>query len=229
MPNELNPSCTELVELQSGVISRKQAILGGMEPDVIDGLLRSRRWQWLQRGSYAVFTGQPPREATLWAALLRAGPGAALSHQTAAELFRLTDRPSSLIHLTIPAGRRVDGIAGAVIHRSARVEEARHPALLPPRTRIEETVLDLTQNAACAEDAFSWVCSACQRGLTTTARLGSAMSTRRKLRWRAELSGLLSDVGEGAHSVLEYRYVRRVERPHGLPRARRQRRLIRGT
>lgn len=214
--------------MQYGVISRQQAISGGMEPDVIDRLLRSGRWQCLQRGSYVVFTGPPPRKAVLWAAVHRAGPGAVLSYQTAAELFGLTDRPSSKIHLTIPESRRAS-FPGAVIHRSTRVEEARHPALLPPRTRIEETVLDLAEAAARVDDAFSWACSACQRGLTTAERLCVAMQARKKLRWRSELSAALTDIGDGAHSLLEQRYIRRVERPHGLPRARRQVQVIRAT
>lgn len=210
------------------MISRQQAIRSGMDPDVIDRLLLSGRWQRLQRGSYAVFTGPPPREAVLWAALHRAGRGAVLSYQTAAELSGLTDRPSSLIHVTIPVSRQA-GFPGTVIHRSTRVQEACHPVLLPPRTRIEETVLDLAEVAATVDDAFSWACSACQRGLTTAERLSSAMRARKKLRWRGELSGGLADISDGAHSPLEQRYIRRVERPHGLPQARRQMQVIRRT
>lgn len=229
MPPQLPPACSELVELQCGVISRQQAIRGGMAPDVIDRLLRSGRWQSLQRGSYAVFTGPPPREATLWAALHRAGSGAVLSHLTAAELFRLTDRPSPLIHVTVPHSRRVGPIPGAVVHRSAHVLQARHPMLLPPRTRIEPTVLDLIQDAAAVDEAFIWACAACQRGLTTAGRLCVSMRERSRLRWRAELSAALTDIADGAHSVLEYRYIHRVERPHSLPRAERQVQVIRGT
>ncbi len=165
----------------------------------------------------------------LWAALHRAGPGAVLSHQTAAELFKLTDRPSSLIHVTIPVTRRVDGIPGGmVIHRSIRVREARHPVLLPPRTRIDETVLDLTQQATTFDTAFNWACDACQRRLTVADRLGAAMSMRTRVRWRAELSAALADIRDGVHSLLEYRYVHDVERAHSLPRAVRQVKIIRG-
>jgi hypothetical protein len=200
-----------------------------MDPDVIDRLLRSERWQRLHAGSYAVFTGPPSREAMLWAAFHRSGPGAVLSHLTAAELFRLTDRPSSLIHVTIPHSRRVERIPGVVIHRSVRVLDARHPVLLPPRTRVEETVLDLVQDAITAEEAFVWACAACQRRLTTAERIAYAITRRKKLRWRSELVPALADVADGAHSLLEERYVRRVERPHGLPRAERQLQVIRGT
>jgi hypothetical protein len=43
MPPELPPGCRELIELQSGVISRQQAILSGMNGDVIDRLLQRGR------------------------------------------------------------------------------------------------------------------------------------------------------------------------------------------
>ena len=43
-----------------------------------------------------------------------------------------------------------------------------------------------------------------------------------KLRWRADLLQALEDVADGVHSVLEYRYIRDVERAHRLPVAERQ-------
>jgi hypothetical protein len=48
---------------------------------------------------YALFSGEPGREALLWAAVLRAGPDAMLSHHTAAELYRLTDRQNGAAHV----------------------------------------------------------------------------------------------------------------------------------
>ena len=71
---------------------------------------------------YATFTGPIARDATLWAVALYAGPGARLSHETAAELIRLTDRPSPLIHVTIAAKRRVVPPIGVTIHRSASLD-----------------------------------------------------------------------------------------------------------
>jgi hypothetical protein len=56
--------------------------------------LERGRWQQLHWGVYAVFTGPPPRQAWLWAAVLRAGPGTVLSHLTAAELHGLLRRDS---------------------------------------------------------------------------------------------------------------------------------------
>lgn len=50
--------------------------------------------------------------------------------------------------------------------------------------------------------------------------------SRSKVRWRAGLAEALGDVGDSVLSSLEHRYVRQVERPHGLPPARRQARIV---
>jgi very-short-patch-repair endonuclease len=133
-----------------------------------------------------------------------------------------------VIHVTVPIGRRINPVPGLRVHRSLRLNEARHPSRTPPRTRIEETVLDLTQVARTFDVAFSWLCQACGSRLTTPGRLLVAMNLRPKVRWRDRLREALGDIGDGAHSALEVRYVRDVERPHGLPRARRQAQVIRG-
>ena len=224
LPNALR----ELAELQSGVISRQQASQAGVSSDAIAWRLRRGRWQQVQRGVYAVFSGQPDRRATLWSAVLRAGPGAVLSHQTAAELAGLADGPSGLVHLTVPTARRVRPAAGLAVHRSGRVAESAHPSLLPPRTRVEETVLDLTELAGSFDAACGWVTRACGRRLSTEERLRAAMAARSQLRWRVQLTELLGDPSGGLHSVLEYRYFRDVERAHRLPCSKRQVRVISG-
>jgi hypothetical protein len=176
----------------------------------------------MHTGVYAVFSGEPGRGAVRWAALLCAGPGAMLSHHTAAELAGLVDTPSAAIHVTVPASRRVARIPGVVLHVSVRADAARHPAAVPARTRVEETVLDLTEAAATFEAAYGWVTRAVGRRLSTQGRIRAAMGLRSRLRWRGELLEALSAGLDGVHSGLEYRYLRDVERPHALPRATRQ-------
>jgi very-short-patch-repair endonuclease len=215
-------ACRELLTEQCGVLSRRQALRLGFSEDMIAWRLRIQSWQQLHAGVYAVFTGEPPRAAVLWAAVLRSGPGSLLSHYSAAELHHLSDTASPAIHVTVPLGRHVRGTTGLVIHRSSHIETARHPSLLPPRTRIEETVIDLTQVARNAEDAFHWLCRACGSRMTTSDRLLAALAHRKKVRFRKELVSGLAVIKEGVHSNLEYRYVRGIERPHGLPVARRQ-------
>src|SRR3954449_9592015 len=132
------------------VTGRRQAMRAGLTRNMVRRRLASGRWYRLQRGAYATFSGPVPRQSELWAALLRAGPGATLSHQTAAELHGLTDQLSEQIHVTVPVARnpaRCGKIPGVIVHRSSRIGLARHPALAPPRTRVEETVLDLVETA----------------------------------------------------------------------------------
>lgn len=149
MPTHLSGECQDLLDQQCGVVARWQALQAGLDADALEGQLRCGRWQSLYRGVYLTFTGEPPRMAQLWGAVLRAGPGATLSHHTAAELDKLADQPSTQVHVTIDSSRRAvnlnadRGRHAPVIrlHYCARAAEARHPSRTPPRTRIEETTL----------------------------------------------------------------------------------------
>jgi very-short-patch-repair endonuclease len=91
---------------------------------------------------------------------------------------------------------------------------------------VEETVLDLVQFARNFDEVCGWITRACGRRLTTEERLRAAMASRKKMRWRPELDDILAAAGDGIHSVLEYRYLRDVERAHGLPRSKHQVRVV---
>jgi len=205
-----------------------QAIDAGVNAESIRNQVRSGRWRSIQRGVYAAFTGMPARQAELWAALLRMGQDAALSHQTAAELHGLLNGPSPVIHVTVPHGSnpaRHGKIPGITIHRSRSISRTRHPVLTPPRIRVEDTVLDLIECAKSFDEAYDWICRAVGRRRTTAQRIRTAMDMRPRFRWRRDIELALGDASEGALSLLELRYVRGVERPHGLPTARRQARV----
>lgn len=222
MVSELPSTLRYLAQQQRGVVSRAQAIRAGLSPDMIKFRVRSGRWQQLHPGVYATFSGIPGRGAWLWAALLAAGPGAVLSYQTAAELNGLSDEPTSPIHVTVPAQRHLIAVSGVYLHRSGRAGEAVLGGSRPPRTRVEETVLDLTQTAKTFDDVCGWVTRAIARELTDETRLNAAMKARQRLRWRADLHELIVAAAGGDHSVLEFRYHRDVERAHRLPESARQ-------
>jgi hypothetical protein len=225
MRYDIPAQIAEITEWQAGAISRQQLLAAGLGAQWIFRRLERGRWQQLHRGVYAVFTGSPRRETWLWAAVLRAGPSAVLSHLTAAELHGLLDHPAGSIFVTIPSARRVE-VPGLIVRTSARIAQAQQPNRHPPRTTVAETTLDLAEIADTFDDAITWITRACGRRLTTEERLRSAMAARKKMRWRAELSDVLGAVGGGVHSVLEHRYLRDVERAHGLPRSRRQVRVV---
>jgi very-short-patch-repair endonuclease len=96
MPIDMPSQSNELLAIQSRAIACRQDAGAGINPRAMRTRMGSGRWQRLQWGVYAVHSGEPARETMLWAALLRAGPGAVLSHQTAA-----VERPHGL-----PAARR---------------------------------------------------------------------------------------------------------------------------
>jgi hypothetical protein len=212
----------ELAARQRGIVTRAQLLEAGTSSDLIKSRVRLGNWQRVYPGVYAAFSGEVSREGQVWAAVLYAGPGASASHRTAAELWGLVDEPSSLIHVTIPGDRRVRKQPGIVLHLSSRANRAVHPSGLPPRTKLEETVLDLWAAARDLDAAVGWVTRALGRRLTTQARLREALQARSRVHWRAELTELLNPDSAGIHSVLEYRYVRDVERPHRFPAATRQ-------
>jgi len=234
MSSELPREFQRLLRDQHGVITVRQAVSAGMAAKAVRAQVRAGRWQLMQRGVYAAFTGKPTRQAELWAVLLRAGgpETAVLSHQTAAELWGLLDGQSRVIHLTVPHDcnpERRTRIPGVVIHRSRSLAQARHPVRMPPRTRLEETVVDLIDQSRTFDEAYGWVCRAVGRRLTTAARIRLALAARPRIRWRREVELALGYAEDGALSVLEYRYVHGVERAHALPVATRQARVRQAT
>jgi very-short-patch-repair endonuclease len=75
----------------------------------------------------------------LTAALLYAGPGAMLSHQTAAYWWQLLPTQPSLSHVATPRNRA--SARGVRVHRQRDLPRIRHRGL--PVTTVERTLLDL--------------------------------------------------------------------------------------
>src|ERR1700678_1020320 len=215
----------ELLDFQSRIVGRRQAVRYGVTQAAVGRRIRSGAWQRLHRGTYATFSGVPAREARLWAPLVRAGSGAVLSHETAAEVHRLIDKPGPKIHITVPISHdpaRRGAIRGVVIHRSRNVSSEPLPPWQLPRTPIAETVLDLIEAATTTDDAFAWLTRAFGRDLVNAGMLAAALASRKRMRRRPWLVEALADVADGVMSPIELRYVRDVERAHGLPQAKRQ-------
>lgn len=211
-----------LLSLQASVITRRQALSVGLTGRQVDRLLASGRWQAAHRGVHVAFSGPVPQATRTWAGVLAAGAGAAAALQTAAHLQGLIDDPGPLVRVSVPAERRVEGGSGLRVRRDRNLDRKVHPAALPPRTRLEETVLDLVDDAVTIDAVSGWITRACQRRLTTPDRLAAALAVRTRFTWRREVEAMVADVAEGAESPLELQYLRRVERAHGLPRGLRQ-------
>ena len=216
---------TELAGAQGGVVSRRQVMDLGMTEEQIARALKAGGWRDSQLpGVYLAFTGPIPYLSRCWAALLYAGPGAALGLETAAWVWGLRDDPPDDVHVMIETGRRIrkQPQPGLRVHLRLHLARRRHPSRLPPVVRLEETVLDLIARPGSTEESvIDVVLRACQRRLTRVDRLRAAADRRAKLRHRRLLSDVLSDVTDGVQSALERRYLRDVDQAHGLPRAER--------
>jgi hypothetical protein len=215
-----------LLDVQVGMVTREQARRLGFSDRQIDYRVRSGRWQRRYPGVYATFSGQPSRDALLWAAVLWAGKGAMLSHETAAEVQGIIDGPlGNRIHVTVPLCRRpaqLKAARGITIHRSDQSQALYLGPFMLPRTRIEDTVLDLVAAASTFDHAYAWIVRAVSKKLVTVEGLRAVLATRRRVRWRAWLKDALEDAADGVYSSLERRYVRDVERAHNLPKSEHQ-------
>jgi hypothetical protein len=215
-----------LLDHQHGVVSARQLRAAGIALETAAARVAAGRWQRPHRGVYAVFSGPADRDAQIWAAILRCGAGAVASHETAAELDGLCDLVDERVHVLVEAHRRVrGGPEGIRVHYAHRLPQTRHPAKAPPRTRLDETVLDLVDVSVTAGQAAGWVLAAIQKRKSTPSRLAGMLARRKKIRWRRVTEHLLLDAAGGAHSMLEVEHLRRIERAHGLPPGVRQRRV----
>jgi hypothetical protein len=209
-----------LLRYQAGVVTRGQAHKSGLSRHAIAHRVATGRWQRIYPGVFATFSGPLPSEAQLWAAVLHAGPGAVLSHETAAQFQRLLDKPAPLIHLTLPSARQAVQQPGLKIHRSRRIlADRRFPPGVLPQTLVDDTLLDLIDQAETFDEVCALLTRAFGRRLTSAGRLRATARLRQRLRWRTDVDALITEAAEGTHSLLEYHYDHDVERAHGLPRS----------
>ena len=105
------------------MVAQPQLLAAGLDRDAIAYRRRVGRLHLLHRGVYAVGHRPPSPLATAIAAVLACGPDAALSHESAAALWRIVPRWPAQTHVTAPSDRRRPGIH---IHRSTHPETTTH-------------------------------------------------------------------------------------------------------
>jgi hypothetical protein len=204
-------------------VSRGQLLSWGWTSEEIQGQVRAKRWRRVHRGVYLTATGPPAREALLWAALLAAGDGAVLVGPTAAELWGF-GRPAPGVHVAVPSNRKVrKRLVGVRVVRSDAAVARVDPRREPPRTTVEDTVLDLVDVSEDDRGAVGWITAAFSARATDPRRLLQAAERRPRMVRRSLVETTCAKVRAGATSPLEIGWLDRVERPHGLPQAARQR------
>jgi very-short-patch-repair endonuclease/predicted transcriptional regulator of viral defense system len=131
----------ELAGRQHGVVARRQLVELGVREDAIDARLRRKRLHRLHLGVYAVGHDVVSREGRWMAAVLACGPGAVLSHRSAAALWGIRPPSRGRTEVTVPT--KSDSRGGIW----------RHSASLPadevtvrdgiPVTTVPRTIFDL--------------------------------------------------------------------------------------
>jgi predicted transcriptional regulator of viral defense system len=129
-----------IAERQWGVVTRAQIEDSGVSGSALSRWVRHGRLHRLDRGVYALGHRSLPVEGRLLAALFYAGPGAMLSHVTAAWWWKLlgADEPAR-IHLSAPGRSR--STAAVRVHHPRQLEGTWHGRL--PVTTVDRTLLDL--------------------------------------------------------------------------------------
>jgi hypothetical protein len=135
-----------LAQTQHGVVSGGQMVDLGLSRSGIGHRVRMGRLHRVMSNAYAVGHARLSREGRWMAAVLTAGPGAALSHASAASHWELRRGSSPAIDVTIPsrAGRRPRH--GLRIHRSGRLrpkDVTTHDEI--PVTTPARTLLDIAE------------------------------------------------------------------------------------
>jgi very-short-patch-repair endonuclease len=218
----VSPQLVELALLQSGVVTREQAIAYGLAPASLRRLVQEGGWQRLAVGVYAISPLPVSWTARAWAGVLIGGDQARIGGLAAAHLHGLAERPPDRIDVLVPpTGRPRVGGPWRFVREEAGCRGSRSVGS-PPRLRVEDTVLDLVAAAKDEREVVNWVTAALQNRLTTAHQLQRALMRRRRMPHRDVLESVIGDGQAGARSPLEVRYLRDVERAHGLPTAARQ-------
>ena len=203
-------------------MSRRQALPLGLSDHALARLVRRRELSRVHPGVYVDHTGPLQWGQRAWAAVLFYWP-AALWRESSLHAFGLRGMDESNIYVAIDASRTGVRIGGGVrLHRSTHFEERVQWNLRPPRFNLDDSVLDACAAARSPSAALALAADVCQQRRTTAQRLLETWVSRPRMRHGRFLRDRLVDVVEGALSLLESGYLRKVERAHQLPRGHRQ-------
>lgn len=204
------------------MVTTAQALRLGASRDWVERQVRSGYWQRPHRGVLVTHSGPLQWRTRARAALLYAGRGAALGGSSAGFVYEFVPRPPRVIDVTVPRDRFVQPSPGLRIRRVHRLLDQRAGLVVVQRG---EAVLDLVAEARTEDDAVSLLCEAVRAGVSVL-DIRLAWERRTCQPRRALVAELIAEVDAGVESPLERRYLRDVERRHGLPRSATQQRQV---
>ena len=166
-----------LAEPHDGYFTAAAAASAGYSRALLAHHVRSGLLERVEWGIYRLRRFPETRRADLIISHLRAGPGSAISHQSALELYDLSDALPSVVHITVPrsASRRRRGMS---LH-TGRLDPADVTVWNGiPVTRVERTIADVVRSGHPEELVLSAIQQALSRGLTTSSRLAQLVESR---------------------------------------------------
>lgn len=142
----LDAALAELASQQHGVFTLDQLIALGLGASAVRRRVSTGRFHRIHRGVYSLVPKELlKREGLYMAAVLACGPGAVLSHRSAAVLHQLRDWGHTRIEVTVPA-RSHRTHPGVAVHRSTTLTEADTTVVNNiPVTTIARTLFDLAE------------------------------------------------------------------------------------
>jgi very-short-patch-repair endonuclease len=143
---DVDEALAELARRQWGVVSLAQLAALGLGPRGVQHRAATGRLRRVHRGVYAIGGAALPREGRHLAAVLACGPGAVLSHTSAAVHWGLLTYAAQRPHVTGPASRA--GAPGIQLHRTRSLDArdtTTHRAI--PITTLAKTLLDLAASS----------------------------------------------------------------------------------
>ena len=205
---------------QRGLLTRRQCLGAGMSSNSVRWKLERGLWVRVHPGVYQTLPGKDDWHTEALAGLM-AVPGSAWSHRTAGFVHGLLTEAPQIIELIVDERRRVVAPKGVKAYRRVDADTFVDDLHWPWRVTAGDTLLDLAEDGT-SGDTLANLGRAFYRGLVTEESLLALLARRSRHPQRRLLTDVLGDVAAGAESVMEVRFVRDVERAHGLPPGRRQ-------
>lgn len=172
-----------LAESQAGYFTARQALAASMDRSTLRHHARpGGRYERARRGLYRLrHFPSSPHEQVVAAWLPLRDAGAVVSHESALELYELSDVIPSAIHLSLPRSKRGQrprpGVRLHTLERPPRPAEVRKIAGVPATTPAR-SIVDGLEAGTQLEQIELAVRQALDRGLTTPRRLRAAASSR---------------------------------------------------
>jgi predicted transcriptional regulator of viral defense system len=172
-----------LAESQAGYFTAAQAIEAGMDRSTLRHHARpGGRYERARRGLYRLrHFPSTPNEHVVAAWLPLRNAGAVVSHESALELYELSDVIPGSVHLTIARSERGQrprpGVRLHTVEQPLRPSEIRNIGTVPVTTP-ERTIIDALQEGTQLEQVELAARQAVERGLTTSRRLRAAAASR---------------------------------------------------